>query len=417
MMTTTDSGAPQSVLVLNSGSSSLKAGLFVPRPGENFAGEHALLTAQASGIGQGGGELVVRDADGKPLGKQQHALASQQDALEAIYHALGTHAGDNPPAAIGHRVVHGGPHLRHHTRITPAVLSTLQRSIHFAPLHLPASLALMAQAGKLFPAVPQAACFDTAFHQTMPEAARRFAIPTEYAAAGVERYGFHGLSYESVIGQMKAEPRRLPERIVLAHLGSGSSLCAVQRGCSVDTTMGLTPAGGIPMATRTGDLDPGVLFFLGRMGRLSLDDLEALVNHQSGLAAISGGSGDMEKLEAAMADVKSSRGRREAATLAFDIFATAIAKSIAALVISLRGLEVLVFTGGIGEHSAPLRAAVLDRLAPFGFRVDAQANALHRSEISTAASKVVTRILPAEEDLAIAAHTRRLLLPHGRPSS
>ena len=171
------------------------------------------------------------------------------------------------------------------------------------------------------------------------------------------------------------------------------------------------------MATRTGDLDPGVLFFLGRMGRLSLDDLEALVNHQSGLAAISGGSGDMEKLETAMADVASSRDQREAATLAYDIFATAIAKSIAALVISLRGLDVLVFTGGIGEHSAPLRAAVLDRLAPFGFRLDAQANALHRSEISTAASKVVTRVLPAEEDLAIAAHTRKLLLPYGHPSS
>ncbi len=400
--------SPEAVLVLNSGSSSLKAGLFVPDRDANFAGERPVLVAQASGIGQGGGSLSIRNASGRELAAGGQSLQSQEEAFRAIADAL-KDQGQGPPGALGHRVVHGGPRLLDHTRLTPEVLDTLKQSIHFAPLHLPGSIQLIEQGEALYPGTPQVLCFDTTFHRTMPEVARRLPIPAEYAKEGVKRYGFHGLSYESIVKQLRARPAPLPDRIVVAHLGSGSSLCAIEKGASVDTTMGLTPAGGIPMATRTGDLDPGVLFFLSRQSRLSTEALEALVNHKSGLAAISGATGDMQQLEKAMHDPDLPPARRGEAALAFAIFATAIAKQIAALIVSLRGLDLLVFTGGIGEHSASLRAAVLDRLAPLGFRVDPEANARHAETIGSPKSKVAVEIVPAEEDLVIAAQTRTLV--------
>ena len=411
MSTSPGGAATNAILVLNSGSSSLKAGLFVAKANANFAGEHAVLEAQASGIGQGGGTLVVHDESGKELAATDHALGSQQEAMVSIAAALEGQAPALRPRAIGHRIVHGGPRLRQHTLLTPAVLETLRQSIHYAPLHLPGSLQLIEQAAKLYPDAAQVACFDTTFHRTMPAVARRLPIPEEFAQAGVERYGFHGLSYESLVAQLRAEPARLPDRIVLAHLGSGSSLCAVHRGVSIDTTMGLTPAGGIPMATRTGDIDPGVLLFLARAGHLPMDALEQLVNHRAGLAAIAQGSGDMQQLEKAMHDPAATALQRAHAALAFAIFATAIAKQIAALTVSLAGLDLLVFAGGIGEHSALLRAAVLNRLAPFGLRFDPEANTRHAASIETKASKVPIRILPAQEDLVIASHTRRILKP------
>ncbi len=399
------SAVSRAVLVLNSGSSSLKAGLFVPDPGTAFAGERAVLTAEAGGIGQGGGSLRVKDEAGKELEAGGHALTTQAEALEAIVATLGKH-GDTVPAAIGHRVVHGGPRLLEHTRLTPGVLETLRGAVHFAPLHLPHSIELMEQAARLYRDVPQAACFDTTFHRTMPPTARRLPIPDEYEEAGVRRYGFHGLSYESLIRQLRADSQPLPERIVMAHLGSGSSLCAALRGESVDTTMSFTPDGGIPMATRTGDLDPGVLFFMARQGHLSIDELEQLVNHKSGLAAISGGTGDMQQLAQAMADTTTRDGA--SAALAFEVFAVAIAKQVAALTVSLAGLDLLVFAGGIGEHSAALRQAVVERLAPFGLRLDEEANRHHASAIHAPASRVPVRVLPAQEDPVIAAHTRGL---------
>ena len=395
------------VLVLNSGSSSLKAGLFAPDAGTNFAGERPLFVAQASGIGQGGGKFSIHDASGQELASGSRTLPSQEEALDAVAEALREHAGDRPPFAVGHRIVHGGPRLREHRLLTDEVLRTLENAIHFAPLHLPASLALIAQAERQYPEAQQVVCFDTTFHQTMSPVAKSLPVPAEYATKGVERYGFHGLSYESLVAQLREEPP-LPERIVLAHLGSGSSLCAVLRGKSIDTTMGLTPSGGVVMATRTGDLDPGVLFFLGRAGHLSIDALEKLVNHDAGLAALSGGTGDMQHLEQTMGDREASTGARAQAALAFDSFAVSIAKAIAGLVVSLHGLDLLVFAGGIGEHSASLRAAVLERLTPYGFRLNPEANGRHAAFIHTPQSKVPIRILPAEEDLVISAHTRRL---------
>ena len=395
----------ETILVLNSGSSSLKAGLFSAAAGVNFAGERALLTASAAGLGSsGGGTLVVEDGDGRELAREDHSLASAEEALAAVARALARH-GDSP-AAISHRIVHGGPHLHAPVQLSTDVLATLRRSIHFAPLHLPESLRLIETAAELYPTTPQFGCFDTAFHATMPPASTRLPIPSAYARQGLRRYGFHGLSYESLIAQLRFSGAPLPERIVCAHLGGGSSLCAVYRGQSVDTTMGFTPAGGVPMATRTGDLDPGVLIFLARAHRLSVDQLESLVNTGCGLAAICG-TGDMQQLEAMRSGANAEAAKN--AELAFSIYSTAVAKSIAALTVSLGGLDLLVFAGGIGEHSAPLRAAVLSQLAMFGIRFDADANQRNAERLDAPGGKVPIRIVRAEEDLVIAGHTRKLL--------
>lgn len=404
------------ILVLNSGSSSLKVGVFVADPAAGFARERAVATAQASGIGSEHGSVSVHDAEGNELASKGASFASQPDAFGAIVAALQSHGLARSPAAIGHRIVHGGPYQLEHARLSATVLARLQQAVHFAPLHLPGSLQLIEQAEKLFPDAEQIGCFDTAFHRTLPPVASRLPIPQRFADRGVRRYGFHGLSYESIVEQLKHMHGALAERVVIAHLGSGSSLCAVKRGRSIDTTMGLTPAGGIPMATRTGDLDPGVLLMLAREGHLSVDALEQLVNHEGGLAALSGGSGDMQALEAALTPGKKLvgqfgglHGEPERAQLALAIFAQAIAKQVAALIVPLAGLDLLVFTGGIGEHSARVRTAVVALLAPFGVRLEAQANADHAQRLSAASSRVLVEILPAEEDLVIAMHARMLL--------
>ncbi|HEV2577260.1 MAG TPA: acetate/propionate family kinase [Acidobacteriaceae bacterium] len=366
------------ILVLNSGSSSLKFGLY--SPGSESADEQLLLEGSAEGIGRGSGTLHIRNAAGDNLLHRDHILESQPEALDAILSALGdyTHA---TPIAVGHRVVHGGPHLREHTRITPAVLSTLEASVHFAPLHIPQSLALIHQAQAALPQIPQFACFDTAFHRTLPEVAAHLPIPTRFYEAGVIRYGFHGLSCESVVARLSPIPRRL----IIAHLGNGSSITAVLNGKSVDTSMGLTPTGGIPMGTRSGDLDPGVLLYLLRNEKLSADQLEDLLNHQCGLFAFSNGESDMQALLAREAS------NDPAATLAIDAFCTAIRKYIGSYAALLGGLDLLVFTGGIGQHSSAIRSRISAGLDFLGLNP----------------SKVLA--LPAQEELQIARHTRVLL--------
>jgi acetate kinase len=407
-VTTDKPDLSNTILVLNSGSSSLKAGLFAAAPGTNFAGEQALFTASAADLGSGEGKLSVKDRDGHTLATRDHSPRSPDEALRDIAAALAEHAG--PPAALGHRVVHGGPHLRAPVRLDGDVIATLKRSVHFAPLHLPASLRLIETATALYPGTPQFACFDTAFHATMPPEATRLPIPAEYAADGVQRYGFHGLSYESLIAQLRFAGDPLPDRIVCAHLGGGSSLCAILRGQSIDTTMGLTPTGGVPMATRTGDLDPGVLLFMARAGKLSLNALETLVNKDAGLAAICG-TADMQAIQIRKADPQHGEAGEQArsAELAFTIYTTAVAKAVAALTVSLGGIDLLVFAGGIGEHSAEVRAAVLSRLRMFGIRFDPEANAAGAAQLEAPHSEVAIQVIPAEEDLRIAQHTRSLL--------
>ena len=372
------------VLAVNSGSSSLKFGLY--RTPQGNCDPAVVLAGSASGIGHPNGRLEIKDADGKAVIDEAYKLSSQGEAMREILDAIAKHAGQKP-AAVGHRMVHGGPHLREHQLITPDLLHTLEAATQFAPIHIPAALKLLRETEKLLPGIPQYACFDTAFHRTMPEYARHFPLPERLYDLGVERFGFHGLSYESMVTRLGSN---IPERVVGAHLGSGASLVALRKGVSIDTSMGMTPVGGIPMATRSGDFDPGVVLFLMRTEQLSADALESLLNHDSGLGALSGGESDMRLIEqcAQKGDPK--------AQLALDVFAHSVRKMIGAYAAELGGLDLLVFTGGIGEHDASMRNRICQGLEFIG---------LTRGDPAQCAK---VRVITAEEELQIARITCRL---------
>jgi acetate kinase len=380
-MHTQDPARNQTILVLNSGSSSLKFGLF-SHSGDD---ESLLLEGAAEGIGREDGSLRIRSPDGGVLVQQDHVLESQTDALQKLSQVL-VQQRFAQPSAVGHRVVHGGPHLRKHQLLTDEVRQRLKDAVHFAPLHIPPALALIDEAMQIFSGVPHFACFDTAFHATLPPRAAQLALPRRYVEAGVMRYGFHGLSYESLVTRLGAD---LPSRAVFAHLGNGSSVCALRDGKSVDTSMGLTPTGGVPMGTRSGDLDPGVLLYLMRVEKLDADALETLLNRQSGLAGFADGESDMQALEK-----RASAGDANA-SLALDAFATAVRKTIGGYAALLGGIDLLVFTGGIGEHSTAIRQRVCDGLAFLGLTE------------GDPAGKV--RAIHTEEEKQIARHCRSLL--------
>jgi acetate kinase len=381
----TQDAANRAVLVLNSGSSSLKFGLFT-HSGDD---EALLLEGSAEGIGRSDGRLRIKAPDGRVLVHEEHVLESQTGALQKLSQVLAQQQ-QARPVAVGHRVVHGGPHLRAHQRLTPDVRRRLQDAVHFAPLHIPPALALIDEATRIFGDAPHFACFDTAFHATLPPRAAQLALPRRYAQAGVMRYGFHGLSYESLVTQLGAG---LPSRAVFAHLGNGSSVCALRDGQSVDTSMGLTPTGGVPMGTRCGDLDPGVLLYLMRAEKLDADALETLLNRQSGLAGYADGESDMQALEK-----RAAAGDANAA-LALDVFASAVRKTIGGYAALLGGIDLLVFTGGIGEHSETIRRRVCDGLAFMGLTE------------GDPAGKV--RAIHTEEEKQIARHCRALLQADG----
>jgi acetate kinase len=348
-------GKDDLILVLNSGSSSLKFGIYRRRTSD----EEPVLTGSAEGIGRGDGTLNIRASDGKMLEARETIHESQSDALTALAAAIQEHI-RTAPAAVGHRVVHGGPKLRTHQLITPQVLDQLRAAVHFAPLHIPQALTLIASAQSNFPSAAHYACFDDAFHRTMPEVASHLPLPQRYFDAGIQRYGFHGLSYESLVRRFGS---RLPERAIFAHLGNGASLCALRNGRSIDTTMGLTPTGGIPMGTRSGDLDPGVFLYLMRNEKLGADELEDLLNHQSGLFALSSGESDVKTLEGRLP-------KDPLAALALEIFATSVRKIIGAYMALLGGIDLLVFTGGIGEHSNYIRSRATAGLEVLGLAAD-----------------------------------------------
>ena len=387
--------AEQSILVINTGSSSLKFGFYAEKDGD----EQVLFDGLADGIGQSSGTLEVKDASGKTLRSEKIGFVSRHDALTYAAQWLNELA-PGKPYAIGHRVVHGGPRLVAHQRITPEVVSELQACVHFAPLHIPVALQLIAEAEHAYADVPQFACFDTAFHTTMPETAARFPLSRGLYDEGIRRYGFHGLSYESIVHQLGS---KLPGRVVMAHLGSGASLAAVKDGKSVDTSMGLTPTGGIPMATRTGDLDPGVLLYLQRAKTMDADSLEKLLNHDAGLKALSGGTSDMRKLQSA-----AEQGDQNA-KLALEVFCIAIRKFIAAYASVLGGLDMLIFAGGIGEHSVQVRSGVCNGLTFLGIAIDATKNEASDGMISTPGSSAKVCVVPSQEDRQIARHCRALM--------
>jgi acetate kinase len=326
-------------------------------------------------------ERCVFAPDGSSLLQREQIHESQSGALNALAEAIHKHV-DKQPIAIGHRVVHGGPRLRKHQIITPQVLDELRSATHFAPLHIPQALSLIAAAQATFPPAAQFACFDDAFHQTIPEVASHFALPQRYFDAGIRRYGFHGISYESLVHYFGA---KLPERAIFAHLGNGSSLCALRNGVSIDTTMGLTPTGGVPMGTRSGDLDPGIIVYLLRKEKLDADTLEYLLNRQCGLFALSSGESDVKALTE-RADRNDPR-----ACLALDVFALSIRKTIGAYMALLAGADLLVFTGGIGEHSNRIRSAATRGLEELGLTSD----------------KI--QVVATQEEQQIARHCRKMM--------
>ena len=371
-------GKDDLILVLNSGSSSLKFGVYYRGAND----EAPLLTGSAAGIGRDNGTLHIRSSSGEWLLHRDGILESQIDALAAIAAAIREHIHASP-VAVGHRVVHGGPKLRTHQDITPQVMDELRSATHFAPLHIPQALSLIASAQSIFPEAKHFACFDDAFHRTIPEVSSHLPLPQRYYDAGIRRYGFHGLSYESLVHHFGDQ---LPERVIFAHLGNGSSLCALRDGVSIDTTMGLTPTGGIPMGTRCGDLDPGVFLYLLRTEKLDADQLEDMLNHQSGLFALSSGESDMKTLEERV------RCNDPRAALALNVFAVSVRKGIGAYIALLGGVDLLVFTGGIGEHSDHIRSAATDGL----------------EFLDLTADKIQT--VPTQEEEQIARHCRTMMM-------
>jgi len=379
------------VLTLNSGSSSLKFGLY--RAGASAGEPEPLMSGEAEA-----GKLAATGAGRAAL--PEVALAGEVvDAAVGAVAKLIADARLPPPQAVGHRIVHGGPNLLQHCMIDARVTRELETARAFSPLHAPAALALIGKAQAAFPGLPQAACFDTVFHAGLPDVARTLPIARELTADGLHRYGFHGLSCESIVRQLGDA---LPTRLVIAHLGSGASVTAVQGGRSIDTSMGLTPSGGVIMGTRSGDLDPGVLIYLMRERGYDAARLEALIDHRSGLDGISGLSGDMRALHAAAPTNPDAR-------LATQMFCLSVAKAIAGMVVALDGVDTLVFTGGIGEHDATAREAVGAHLRWMGVIVDENHNRSAQANIAGAGSRCRVLVLPSQEDEQIARHTANLI--------
>ena len=377
------------VLALNSGSSSLKFGLYRV----SSSGTTRLIAGEAESIGEGKGAFRAEDANGRSLLRESAPLPSQKDAVIRIARLLAD-LKMPAPQSIGHRIVHGGPMLKSHCVIDDSVLNELQAAMAFAPLHMPAALSVIRFAFAHFPGLPQIACFDTSFHARMPDIARVLPIPRALRAEGVYRYGFHGLSCESIVRQLGAT---LPSRLLIAHLGNGASITAVRDGQSIDTSMGLTPTGGIIMGTRSGDLDPGVLVYLARQKKLDATGLEELVDERSGLFGISDVSADLRdlhKVAVANADAR----------LAIDMFCYSAAKQLAALSAALGTVDAIVFTGGIGENDAEVRALICRRLAVIGVTLDVTRNRDLSDPISDDSSLCRVQVLPSQEDEQIARH-------------
>lgn len=386
------------LLTINTGSSSLKATLYRSATAETLG-----LVVRIERIGQAGSRLQIRDVAGVVLGDQQADLPDHAAALAAMLAWLQRLGTSGEPIAVGHRIVHGGSHFREPQRITDDLIRALQSLVAIDPDHLPQALAAIDAISRAFPRIPQVACFDTAFHRTMPRVAQLYPLPRHLLGAGVVRYGFHGLSYEYIMSELRrVAPAAAGGRVIIAHLGNGASMAAVSGGASVDTTMGFTPTGGLVMGTRTGDLDPGVLLYLLTAHGLSPADLSQLINHDAGLLGVSGTSADMR-------DLLGREASDPRAAEAIALFCYQARKHLGALAAVLGGLDTLVFTGGIGEHAAPIRERICDGLGFLGIRIDARRNAANASVISSAASSVTVRVIPTDEDLMIARHTVRVL--------
>jgi acetate kinase len=391
------------VLVLNSGSSSIKFSVYEAGNGER----RKLHEGAVDGIGTDLGSFWIKDADGKKLVDRTPALPNRAVAFKLVADAL--HSSEFPtPTAIGHRMVSGGPTVQENQIITPALVDEMERYTAFAPLHTPIAVYIMRESLRLFPGVPNFVCLDSYFHRTMPEVVTHMPIPEEYSAMGVRRYGAHGISYESIMMQLQPN---VPQKLIAAHLGNGASICAIRNGQCLDTSMGLTPTGGIISGTRTGDIDPGVLLFIlrkivetAKSAADAADQLETVASKKAGLLGISDLSNDMRDLREA---IKAGNSK---ARLAVDKFTWTIAKWIGSYVAELNGLDMLVFTGGIGENDIASRAEICAGLGALGIVLDPVRNNVRgEAVISTTDSPVTVRVIPPKEDLIIVNHVVRLL--------
>jgi acetate kinase len=391
------------VLVLNSGSSSIKFSVYEAGGGQR----DKLFEGAVDGIGTDLGKFWIKDAAGKKLVDQTPTLPNRAVAFKMVADAL--HSGDFPaPVAIGHRMVCGGPTVQNNQLITPELVDEMELYTAFAPLHTPIAVYIMRESLRLFPGVPNFVCLDSYFHRTMPEVVTHMPIPEEYSAMGVRRYGYHGISYESIVYQLQPN---VPEKLIVAHLGNGASISAIRNGKCLDTSMGLTPTGGIISGTRTGDIDPGVVIFIlkkiaetGVSAAEAADKLETVVSKKSGLLGVSELSNDMRDLREA---INSGNAK---ARLAVDKFTWTIARWIGSYVAELNGLDMLVFTGGIGENDINARAEICAGLGALGIILDPKRNNVRgEAVISAENSPVTVRVIPPAEDLMIVNHVVRLL--------
>jgi acetate kinase len=387
------------ILILNAGSSSLKFAL--------FAEEGQGLLRQASGQIEGLNvfpHFVLKSGQGELLENQmipKHAVAGHEGALQYLVDTLKTHFPRMDVHAVGHRVVHGGPHYADPLILTDAVIAELEEFIPLAPLHQPHNLSGITAAHAAFPGAVQIACFDTAFHRSHPWVNDAFALPREYYDKGVRRYGFHGLSYEYVSAKLReVAPDVASGRVVIAHLGAGASMCGVRNGKSIASTMGFSALDGLPMGTRCGQLDPAVVLYLMEHEGLSGKDVAEILYKRSGLSGLSGLSGDMRELEAA--------GTPEAEQ-AIDYFVFRIRRELGGLAAALSGLDALVFCGGIGENSARIRHRICEDLHWLGVELDDGRNLRNDMRVSDHSSRAQIFVIKTDEEAMIARHTIDLL--------
>lgn len=381
--------------VLNAGSSSLKFSF--------YEDETPILSGQVEGLGDRP-QASAAGADGEPVCPPDLGNTpplSPSEALPVILPWARERLGARPLAALGHRVVHGGPRHSKPALVTPELLAELEALVPLAPLHEPHNLAPIRMAIELNPKLPQVACFDTAFHRTMPEVEQAYALPYSFYEDGVRRYGFHGLSYEYIASAL---PDRAPEmtggRVIVAHLGNGCSVCAMKAGRSVATTMGFTALDGLPMGTRCGALDPGVILYLTQQKGFSAETVADLLYRRSGMLGLSGISSDFRVL------LSSSQAR---ARLAIEVFCYDAVRQIGSLAAVLGGIDGIVFTAGVGENAAPIRAAICRACSWLGLELDEAANQRHQARISTSSSRVAAYIIKTDENLMIARHTRSVM--------
>jgi acetate kinase len=387
------------ILTINGGSSSIKFALFgVGDPPER------LLEGGIDRIGQPEATLRVKGLNGADNFSRLVTAPDHSAAVDALMNWIVERTGQDALTGIGHRVVHGGPTYSHPQRVTPEMIEVLSRLSPFDPEHLPEEIMLIEAVRRRFPDLPQVACFDTAFHYDLPRVARLLPIPRRYEAQGVRRYGFHGLSYEFLMGELArvAGSEVAQGRVILAHLGNGASLAAVRDGKPMDTSMGFTPVAGVPMSTRSGDLDPGLFWYLSRTEGLDAMRFNEMVNFHSGLLGVSETSSDMR-------DLLDSEAHDVRAAEAVALFCYQIKKCIGAFAAALGGLDTLVFAGGIGENAPKVRARICEGLRFLGIEIDDDRNAADGDVISQPGGRVTVRVIRTDEELVIARSVYEIL--------